>query len=106
MVTRNRKVKYHTIYRYASETVDKLVVGNKSDQADKRKVSFEEGYEFARQFKLDFTEVSALNAENIGKAFEVIAKKVMKRLDSTPQIATKYPQKLEKKKEVTSNSCC
>ena len=29
------------VVRYASEGVEKLIVGNKSDQLDKRKVSFE-----------------------------------------------------------------
>ena len=42
--------------------MERLVVGNKSDEMDKRKVSFEEGLEFASSHKLEFTEVSALNA--------------------------------------------
>jgi hypothetical protein len=29
------------VFRYASEGVDRLIVGNKSDQMDKRRVSFE-----------------------------------------------------------------
>jgi hypothetical protein len=61
---------------------------------DKRKVSFEEGYDLAKTYKLDFTEVSALNAENIGKAFEILAKKVLKRLTTTPQNVNRLPQRL------------
>ena len=57
------------IDKYASENVEKLIVGNKSDEMEKRKVTFDEGYEFAKAHKLDFTEVSALNAENIAQAF-------------------------------------
>jgi GTPase SAR1 family protein len=74
--------------------VDKLVVGNKSDQADKRKISFDEGYELAKAYKLEFTEVSALSAENIGKAFELLARKVMKRLSTTQQPPARLPQRL------------
>ena len=82
------------VVRYASEGVDKLIVGNKSDQLDKRKVSFEEGYELSKAFKLEFTEVSALNAENIARAFEILARKVMKRLTVTPQSVNRLPQRL------------
>ncbi len=49
--------------------MDRLIVGNKCDQSDKRKVSFDEAYELTKTFKLENTEVSALNSENIGKAF-------------------------------------
>ena len=49
--------------------MDRLIVGNKCDQSDKRKVTFDEAYELTKTFKLENTEVSALNSENIGKAF-------------------------------------
>lgn len=80
--------------RYASEGVDRLIVGNKSDQMDKRRVSFEEGYDLAKQHKLEFTEVSALSAENIARAFELLARKVLKRLNTTPQPVNRLPQRL------------
>ena len=44
-------------------------MGNKNDQGDKKKVNFDEAYELAKAYKLDNTEVSALNSDNIGKAF-------------------------------------
>ena len=59
-------------------------MGNKNDQGDKKKVNFDEAYELAKAYKLDNTEVSALNSDNIGKAFEMLAKKVMKRLNESP----------------------
>lgn len=86
--------------------MDRLIVGNKSDQSDKRKVSFEEAYELAKVFKLENTEVSALNSENIGKAFETLARKVLKRVSSSPQPVNKVPQRLEPKKNQTSGGCC
>ena len=74
---------------------------------DKRKVSFEEGLEFANSHKLEFTEVSALNAANIGKAFEMMARKVLKRISLTPQGASKLPtSRLEQKKNSSSGMCC
>lgn len=82
-------------------------MGNKCDQADKRRVSFDEVYDMAKTYKLENTEVSALNAENIGKAFELLARKVLKRLNSTPQTVSKIPQRLEpKKQQSSSGGCC
>jgi hypothetical protein len=73
---------------------------------DKRRVSFEEGYDLSKQHKLEFTEVSALNAENIAKAFELLARKVLKRLNNTPQPANRLPQRLENKKKENGGFCC
>lgn len=37
--------KYSSVrYRYAAEGVNKLIVGNKSDQVEKRKVNYDEAY--------------------------------------------------------------
>jgi hypothetical protein len=58
-------------------------------------VAFDEGYEFAKAHKLEFTEVSALNADNIAKAFELLAKRVITRLGSSgPQLNNHLPQRL------------
>jgi hypothetical protein len=43
---------------------------------------------------LEFTEVSALNAENIGRAFELLAKRVMHRLNNAPTPVSNLPQRL------------
>lgn len=83
--------------------MDKLVVGNKSDEVEKRSVSYDEGYEFAKDHNLHFTEVSALNAANIAEAFELIAKKIMKRLDSIPMPLQRNPQKLDQKNTNNKN---
>lgn len=81
-------------------------MGNKSDQNDKRRVSFEEGYDLAKQHKLEFAEVSALNSENIARAFEILARKVLKRLNTTPQAVNRLPQRLENKKKEAGGFCC
>lgn len=54
-----RQIKTH-----ASENVVKVLVGNKSDCAD-RQVSFEEGKKMADSFGVQFFEVSAKNNSNI-----------------------------------------
>jgi hypothetical protein len=48
-----------------------------------------------------------LNAANIAAGFEILAKKILKRLNTTPQSVNRLPQRLEnKKQENTGNSCC
>lgn len=81
-------------------------MGNKCDQADKRKVSFDEVYEMSKNFHIENTEVSALNSDNIAKAFEVLAKNVLKRMSTTPQPVSRVPQRLEPKKNQSSGGCC
>lgn len=94
-------------YRYAHENVDKIVVANKSDQIEKRKVSYDEGYGFAKQHKLEFVEVSAMSSANISEAFDILARKVLKRLEATPMSNSKLPQtQLQTKKEKDNAGCC
>lgn len=71
--------------------MDKIVVANKCDQIEKRKVSYDEGYNFSKTYGLGFVEVSAMNSANIGEAFEMMAKQVLKRLDSTPMSGQRLP---------------
>eukprot|EP01015_Nassula_variabilis_P021889 TRINITY_DN3955_c0_g1_i1.p2 TRINITY_DN3955_c0_g1~~TRINITY_DN3955_c0_g1_i1.p2 ORF type:complete len:226 (-),score=35.77 TRINITY_DN3955_c0_g1_i1:41-679(-) len=70
------------IDKYAQESVNRLLVGNKVDLSDKRKVSYEEGLELARQYKIPFIEASAKNANNIDVSFQTMAKQIIERLDS------------------------
>jgi GTPase SAR1 family protein len=88
--------------------VDRIIVANKSDQIEKKKVSYDEGYNFAKQYGLEFVEVSAMSSANISEAFEIMARKVLKRLDSTPMSGQRLPQTQlqEKKVNTTSNAGC
>ena len=51
-----------------------VLVGNKNDLKDKRVISFQSACEFAKQFNLDYIEVSALTGNNIKFVFEILAK--------------------------------
>jgi Ras-related protein Rab-1A len=54
-----------------------FVVGNKCDLYENRKVTKEEGYEFANSRKYTYLETSAKTCENVGKAFEYFAYKLI-----------------------------
>ena len=53
-----------------------LIVGNKSDLNEQREVDEELGKKKAEMFKTAFMETSALNGENISKAFEEVIEQI------------------------------
>jgi len=67
------------INRYASENVQKILVGNKCDLVSERKVSFEDAKELADELGVTFLETSAKNATNVEVAFENMAKSIKEK---------------------------
>jgi len=80
----NVKQWLHEIDRYASESVNKLLVGNKSDLASKRAVSFEARKEFADSLGIEFVETSAKNATNVEKAFMAMSSQIKQKMKTQP----------------------
>ena len=62
----------------AEEKISVVLVGNKTDLEAERKISIEQGKEKAELFKLAFIETSALNGNNIEKAFNELISDVYK----------------------------
>ncbi|KAL7713946.1 Sphingomyelin phosphodiesterase [Entamoeba marina] len=75
------------IERYASETVIKLLIGNKCDMEDDRAVTVEQGQELANSLNVSFMEASAKKSLNVDELFNKIATDIMKNL--TPTTPTK-----------------
>jgi len=71
------------IDRYASEGVNKLLVGNKSDLTSKKVVEYAVAKEFSDQLTIPFLETSAKNATNVEQAFLTMAKQIKDRMGST-----------------------
>lgn len=67
------------IEKFASENVNKLLVGNKSDLEEQRKVTYDEGVELAKKFDIPFLEVSAKNAIHIDDTFTTMATEIQSR---------------------------
>eukprot|EP00002_Diphylleia_rotans_P009588 TRINITY_DN19974_c0_g1_i1.p1 TRINITY_DN19974_c0_g1~~TRINITY_DN19974_c0_g1_i1.p1 ORF type:complete len:204 (-),score=48.34 TRINITY_DN19974_c0_g1_i1:199-810(-) len=68
------------IESYASETVERLIVGNKCDLTEKRQVAYEEAKRFADEVKIQLLETSAKNSTNVEQAFLTMAANVLKRV--------------------------
>lgn len=58
-----------------------ILVGNKTDLADRRQVSTQEGRELAKRSKLMFMEASAKTKENVTDVFYELAEKILENPD-------------------------
>ncbi|ORZ36370.1 ras family-domain-containing protein [Catenaria anguillulae PL171] len=68
------------IEQHASAGVNKILVGNKCDVADKKVISKEQGQELADEFGIKFIETSAKSNIGVEEAFFSLAKDIKKRL--------------------------
>ncbi|KAJ6393399.1 hypothetical protein OIU77_022786 [Salix suchowensis] len=80
----NVKQWLNEIDRYASENVNKLLVGNKSDLTANKVVSYETAKAFADEIGIPFMETSAKNAINVEEAFMAMAADIKNRMASQP----------------------
>ena len=72
------------IEKNASKNVYKILVGNKCDMENDRKVTVEQGKDFADQYGMKFFETSAKNSTNVSEAFVAMTKEIMKNSGKKP----------------------
>ena len=82
----NVKQWLNEIDRYASENVNKLLVGNKSDLTAKRAVEYNTAKAFADQIQVPYIETSAKNATNVEQAFMTMAAEIKNRMAREPAV--------------------
>lgn len=93
------------VSNYASETVNLILVGTKSDLSEKRKISYTDASEFAKAHNMEYIETSAKSSINIDTAFITLTNNLRKsyiptvRQDNKPVIATKPVT-------ITKQGCC
>jgi len=80
----NVKQWLNEIDRYASENVQKLLVGNKVDLVSKKVVDYDTAKDFADKLNISFLETSAKAATNVEKAFLTMAAEIKNSQAAAP----------------------
>eukprot|EP00727_Mastigamoeba_balamuthi_P011974 m51a1_g74 putative rab gtpase (217) ;mRNA; f:238126-239268 len=76
------------IEQHATENVNKILLGNKCDMADKKQVDYERGKALADEYGIRFLETSAKNSINVEEAFITLARDIKKRIiDTQPAVS-------------------
>ena len=98
------------------QTAVKVLVGNKTDLADKRAVSTAEAKDFAEQHGLDFFETSALSGDRIDDTFIQTAHAVLQKIQhgeielNNPKSGARAPLSVQPQKaqpaQEGGGSCC
>ena len=66
------------IEKNASKNVYKILVGNKCDMENDRKVTVEQGKDFAAQYGMKFFETSAKESTNVSDSFIAMTREIIK----------------------------
>ncbi|KMT01694.1 hypothetical protein BVRB_9g211500 [Beta vulgaris subsp. vulgaris] len=96
------------IDRYASNNVNKLLVGNKSDLTANRAVSYETAKAYADEIGIPFLETSAKDATNVEQAFLTMTEDIKKRMATQPGAGGDKPSTVQIRGQPVnqSSSCC
>ena len=97
----NVKTWVEQIREEVSEKVSIILVGNKIDDVEGRKVKTEEGEKLAKEIGLSFFECSAKTGENIDLIFNELVKKTVEAYTKLDGQGSKLNSKKNKKK-----GCC
>ena len=65
--------------------VSKILVGNKCDLGDKRKIETEEGEKLANENRMKFIETSAKDSTKVTEAFNILLKDVKEYMKNNPE---------------------
>ncbi|KAL3497563.1 hypothetical protein ACH5RR_040295 [Cinchona calisaya] len=104
----NVKQWLNEIDRYASENVNKLLVGNKCDLESQRVVSYETAKAFADEIGIPFMETSAKSATNVEQAFMAMAAEIKNRMASQPAMNNARPPTVQIRGQPVNqkSGCC
>jgi GTPase SAR1 family protein len=69
-------------FRFANAGVCKILVGNKCDMEESRKVSHEEGLELAKHYEIPFLETSAKNSINVETSFITMSNEIKRNIQN------------------------
>lgn len=94
------------IDRFATNDVQKLLVGNKIDLEEGRKVTEEEGQQLADSCGIPYIETSAKDSTNVEEVFRTVARNIMEKVDKGSQRFAKASVQLDRAEPIRKSSCC
>eukprot|EP01124_Arcella_intermedia_P025211 TRINITY_DN4456_c0_g1_i1.p1 TRINITY_DN4456_c0_g1~~TRINITY_DN4456_c0_g1_i1.p1 ORF type:complete len:572 (-),score=156.49 TRINITY_DN4456_c0_g1_i1:38-1753(-) len=86
-----------------NENTQFLLVGNKSDLVNQREVTTAMGIELSRREHLNFIETSALNGNNVHKAFQIILQDIHKISEKFVEVESQVSSFLSNVNSITLN---
>ncbi|CAN6458330.1 unnamed protein product [Victoria cruziana] len=104
----NVKQWLNEIDRYASDSVCKLLVGNKCDLVDDKAVDTDTAKAFADELGIPFLETSAKDSINVEQAFLTMAGEIKKRMGNQTSANKSGPSSVQIKGQPIQqkSSCC
>ena len=87
------------------DNVPVILIGNKSDLKDERKVSYKEGENFAKKYNIKFFECSAKEGINVKEAFQCLIDNII-QLYKDDILKEKNNKKIILQKENKSKCIC
>jgi len=82
----NVRTWHANVEQHASEGVNKILIGNKSDWSEKRVVTEDMGRQLAEELGVKFMETSAKDNDHVEEAFFILARDIKTRLiDTQPE---------------------
>merc|ERR1711941_187926 len=94
------------IEQHAADTVNKILIGNKCDMVNDRKVDSDRGQLLADEYSIKFFETSAKSDANVTEAFTSIAKDIKQRLMDNPEASKPRDRVNLSNKGGKSSGCC
>ena len=93
------------ILENANDDVQKMVLGNKCDMEEQRRISKERGEAIAKENRIMFLEISAKTNVNVDEAFLRMCESILDTLPDTSQHSSQTVP-LTKTKNNSSSKCC
>lgn len=90
---------------YLQKNVPKLLIGNKADLVNERKVRTEDAKELAERLGVEYIETSAKNAQNVKNSFESLTRNILNSVAVTPSGSAAKNTKLNQSRPLETGCC-
>lgn len=94
------------LQEHASPGVKTILIGNKSDLVEDRKVQYLEGKMLADKYAMPFLEVSAKTGDNIHETFLTLGKEIMSSIRNNTVLLKNARLSQKRRSKVTDRENC